>query len=109
DRARELLPLAGFDIQLPASCRGKSIKLRPPIVLGEAVIERDPTAFDQPVQRGVERSLLHLQHVVRGLLDRLRDRVSMRWTKEQGAKNQQIERALEECDAGTVVSSRHPR
>jgi len=33
----------------------------------------------------------------------------MRWTEKQRAKNQQIERALEEFDAGPIVSSRHPR
>ena len=73
------------------------------------MIEVDPSALDQPVQRRIERALLHLQHIVGRLLDRLGDGVAVRGSEEQGAENEEIERALQQLDAFAVVFSRHAR
>ena len=53
--------------------------------------------------------LFDLQDLVRGLTDRLHDRVAVGRARLQGSQDQQIERALEELDAFVVVFSRHPR
>jgi len=49
------------------------------------VIEVDPPALDQPMERRVERALLDQQHVVRAALDGLHDRVAVRRAEPQRA------------------------
>jgi len=49
-----------------------------PIVLGRAVLERDLATLHQPTERGVKRSLLDHEHIVRALFGRLGDRVPVR-------------------------------
>ena len=87
---------------LPALGR-QPIELGAAVVLGRALLERDPAALDQAVQRRVERPLLHLQHVVGAALDRLGDGVAVGGPEPQRAENQQVERALQQLDA--VVAS----
>jgi hypothetical protein len=48
-----------------------------------------------------------VQHVVRRLLDRLRDGVTVGWAKEQRSEDQQVERSLEQLDS--LSFGRHPR
>ena len=47
----------------------------------------DPTFTLQPVQRGVERAVLDLENVVRGLLNVFGDLVTVGRTKQQGAED----------------------
>ena len=73
------------------------------------MIEVDQASLDQTMQRGIERPLLHLQHVVGRLLDGLRDRVAVRGAGEEGFENQEVERALQQLDALAGLFGRHPR
>jgi len=54
DGCGDRVPLAGFDLELLPALRGQSIELGAPVVLGSAVVERDPVAFDQPVKRWIK-------------------------------------------------------
>ena len=98
DGVGQRVPLVGFDIQLPAAFGRQSVELGAAVVLRGSALERDPATLDQAVQRRIQRALLDEQHIVRSLLNRLRDGVSVRRAQAQGAKNQEIERALEERD-----------
>src|SRR5258708_1313563 len=71
------LPPARFDIELSATFGRQSIELGAAVIFGGAVIERNPAPLDEPMQRGVQRPLLHLQHVVGTSLDAFHDRMAM--------------------------------
>ncbi len=87
DCSRQLVPLAGLDHQLPPALRRQPVKLRPPIVFRRTLLDRDPSPLDKPVQRGIERSLLHLQNIVGAELDCFRDGMAMRRPQQQRAQN----------------------
>ena len=76
-----------------------AIELGAPVVLGGALVERDPATLDQPVQRRIQRSLLDLQHIVRAALDRFGNRMPVRRSEPQRPQDQQVERALQQLDA----------
>ena len=99
DRGGHLVPPAGFDVELLPAQRRQAIELRAAVVLGRAVLERDPPALDQAVQRRIQRPLLHQQHVVRSLLDRLGNGVAVRRADPQRSQNQHVQRALQQLDA----------
>src|SRR4051794_27146759 len=99
NRASQPIPLGCFDRQLLSPLFGQSVELRAAIVLGGSRVEGDPPAFDQSMQRRVQRSLLHEQHVVGAVFDRFGNRMSMGRTKPQRPKNQEIERTLEKFNA----------
>jgi hypothetical protein len=50
------------------------------------------------MQRWIERALLDLKHVVGVALDRLRNRMAVCRTRLQHAKDEQVERALQELE-----------
>src|SRR5690348_1456248 len=105
----ELVPLAGLEGELPPPLAGQTIKFGAAIVFRGALLDRNPSALDEPVQRGVQRPLFHLQHIVRVEFDRLSDGVSVRRPPEQCTQNQQIQSALQQFDAFLLFFSRHPR
>jgi hypothetical protein len=47
------------------------------------------------VQGGIERALVHAEHVARNLLDALRDAPAVLGARQQGAQDQEIERPLQ--------------
>src|SRR5688572_13427076 len=106
---RQRVPFADFDLELLPALRRQSIELGAPIVLGGAVIERNPATFDQPVKGWIEGALLDQEHVIRATFDRFRERMSVRGSPSQRAQNQEVECALQEFDAALVASSRHSR
>src|SRR5262245_16454453 len=59
DRSSQRVPLARLDLQPTAALGGQAVELGLPIVLGSALVERNPSAPDETVQRRIERSLLH--------------------------------------------------
>src|SRR5580765_7710136 len=65
DSVSQPIPLARFDLNLLAALCRQGIELRAPVVLRRAVIVRNPTTLDQAVQRRVQRTLLHRQHMIR--------------------------------------------
>src|SRR3712207_4981047 len=76
DGAREARPRLRLQLELRAPARGERVELRAPVVLRLPPLGRDPPALLEAVQRGVEGTLAHLQHVARGLLDPVGDAVA---------------------------------
>src|SRR5262245_37166021 len=69
--AGQLFPFARFDVELLPALRRQAIELGATVVLGGALVEGDPSALDEAVQRRVQRPLLDQQDIVRAALDRL--------------------------------------
>ena len=65
DRLREGLPAGGLLRQLPPAERRQRVVARAAVVFGRAPHGRDPAAILEPVERGIERSMLDLQDVIR--------------------------------------------
>jgi len=72
-RAGHALPLLGFVFQLAAASAGETVELGLTIVVGGAPFGGDPAGGFEPLQRRIERALVHAQHVVGDLLNALRD------------------------------------
>ena len=61
------------------------------------------------MQPGVQGPLLDLQDIIRSHFDGLGDAVAVGGTQEQGAEDQQVQRALEQFDAFLLFFGRHTR
>src|SRR3954470_18291413 len=73
DRGGDPAPFAFFVRQLAAAGPGQRVEARLPVVLGRAPFGADEPAVFQPLERGIERSVIDDQHVARLRLDRARD------------------------------------
>src|ERR1700722_2618067 len=86
---------------LPARSR-QLVKLRLAVILTCAPERADPAAMLKPVQRGIERSLLHLEHVLRHMLNHVGNGVSVSRTGDQRPQNQHVERSLHHLGVGGI-------
>src|SRR4051794_38340214 len=69
DRSRQTRPVLRLDLELPASGLGECVEFRLPVVVAGAPLTRNPPLLFQPVERGIEGSLLDLQVVAGELRD----------------------------------------
>ena len=74
------------------------VVLGAPVVVGHVPLGLDPAATFEPVKRGIERALLHLQDVAGNLMDAFGDRPAVLRLERNGLENQQIERSLRQLD-----------
>src|SRR6185295_7592754 len=74
-------------LRLPPGLRGLPLRLQPLLLL-------------QPVQRGIERTLVHLNHGLRNLLQPLRDAVAVRRFQRENLQDQHVERTLRDRKTG---------
>jgi hypothetical protein len=72
---RKTVPPRRLALVLPPARRRQPVVFRPPVILREAPLTRDPTFPRHAVQRRIKRAFLDPQHVVRGRLDPRRDPV----------------------------------
>jgi hypothetical protein len=71
--------------------------------IGEVPGGHDPAASFEAMEGRVKRTGFHLQHFFGGALDMPGDGMAVGRPVKQGAENQDIERALEEVDAGKGI------
>jgi hypothetical protein len=59
------------------------------------------------MQRRIERPGVHLERVLRAGANELRDAVAVAWAPPEGLKDDEVERALQQLDAGegTILCS----
>jgi hypothetical protein len=89
-----------FDDQLFSSLIRKPVVLEFPIPIGSHLPFRsDPSSVLQPVQRGVERAVLHLQKIIRGPLNVLADLVAMSRAIKKSSQDQHVKGALKKVCA----------
>ena len=66
------------------------------MVFGFTPFGANPALLFQAMQCGIKRSLLHLQHVVRYLLNPLSDGPAMNRPEREGFQDQQVQRSLDQ-------------
>ena len=89
-----------------ASCRrpdgGELVVLRPPAELGDRPLRFNPALVFEPMEGGIERTLVDLQHVLGDLLDPFGDRPAVQRLGLQRPQDQQVERAGEQVGYGAA-------
>src|SRR5437868_5117303 len=94
DRGHHVAPPLPFGAELFFPGRRQLVELCLAIVLTRAPIGRHPSAMLQPVQRRIERSLLHFQHVVGSVLNDVRDGMPVCRSGDQSSKDEHVQRSL---------------
>jgi hypothetical protein len=95
DGTHQLVPAGGLRLELLAALRGQAVVAGAAVVLGGAPEARDPAAVLEPVQRGIERSVLDLKNIFRTVLDRVGDGVPVRGPQRQRLEHEHVEGPLE--------------
>src|SRR4051812_27468398 len=90
------LPLSRLMLEGATTVACERVVLCPPVVFAVAPLRLDPPLLLQLVQRRVERSLSHLQDLIRHLADALRDRPAVHRLERDHFQNQKVQRALNE-------------
>src|SRR5438067_1579370 len=89
-RVRQLYPGFLLHFEPLASALGQLVIFGAPVIFGNAPTSLDPAAPLQPMERGIQRSLLDTQHVVGNLLDALRYRPAMLSFQDQRLQNEYV-------------------
>src|SRR5215211_3100067 len=82
--------------ELATASGGERVVARATASRRRSPLRRDPATLLQPLERGVERSLLDRQDGVGQELDLLRDRVAVERLHGERLQDQHVERALEQ-------------
>src|SRR5271170_2243746 len=100
DSFRHALPFGFLDHKLFSALIRKAVILEFSIAIRSHLpFGSDPSPSLQPVQRGVERAVLHLQKVVRSALNMLADLVPMSRTVKKSSQDQHVKGALKKVRA----------
>jgi hypothetical protein len=98
-----LRPLGTLADKLFAAQRSEPVILEFSIAFfGHFPFRGDPIVLHEAMKSRVERAVLDLKHLVAGALNVFCDGMAVRWTGQQGAEDQHIQRALQEF--GAVLS-----
>jgi hypothetical protein len=95
-RARQPFPGGLFVLQPPPAGGGQTIEASAAVVLGRSPVGGDPPLPFEPLQRRIQRPLLHLQDIIRQLADALSDRPAVQRFECDGFQDQQVECALQQ-------------
>ena len=85
---------------MPAAPTGQTVRLDAAAAGRHFPVPFDPAVLLQPMKRGKERSRLHLKRAFRRLEDALGDGGAVERLQFERAKDQQIQRALDERGDG---------
>jgi hypothetical protein len=102
--ARKAAPFARLFVQLLAAGGGERVEPRLAVVLAYAPLGADPFLVFEPLQGHIERAMVDEEHVLRLPLNRARHSLAVAGAKQKGFKNEQVQRALQQCDAVVVIS-----
>jgi len=94
DGLRQPLPVEPFGGQLRPALPRQAVELGVATGLRRPPLGPKPAAVLEPVQRGVQRALLHLEGVFGDLLQTLPDGVAVERSERNDLQQQQVERAL---------------
>src|SRR5262245_20760325 len=96
DGGGEALPVGGLAIQMTAAGRGEAVILGAPVVLAEPPLGGDPAFLFQLVQRGIQRTVAHLQDFHGDMLQAQPDSPRVQWFEREDLENQEVEHALQQ-------------
>src|SRR5687767_11467134 len=95
-------PLGPFGVQVAAAGGGEGVEAGPAVVVGEAPLGAEQALPLEPVERGVERALVHGEDLERAGLDPLGDAPAVHGTQAEGLEHQHVEGALEQAGGKAV-------
>lgn len=72
------------------------------VVFGRAPERSNQPLIFEPMQRRIKRAVLDLQNLLRGLLDDMRDSVSVSRAQQDGLENKDVERPLKEISSFVI-------
>jgi len=104
DRPRQAVPTRLFRRELPSPLRRKAVELRLAAILRLAPLSGQQAALFQAVQRWIQRSLLHVQHLPGDLPDAQRNSVAVNRAHCYDLQDQHIQRALQKVG---LIGRRH--
>src|SRR5690348_14552573 len=94
NRAYDSVELRNFGRELFAAELRDPIVARAAVAAGDAPFRCDPTLDEHALQRGIQRTFLHLQHILRSGLYRVGDFVPVQFAVPgKGLQYQHVERA----------------
>jgi hypothetical protein len=102
DGVAQPLPIHNLSFHLPAAFPGERIKLRLAARFGFFSFGCEPTSVFQTMQRGIQRSLMDLEEILRDLLQPLRDGVTVAGTQRDNFQDQQVESPSEKFCSGVT-------
>src|SRR5271165_3339854 len=86
---------------------GKRVEASLAIVIGYSPFGANPILSFEALQGGIKSAVIHQQLVRRGFLNGPRDALTVLPSEDQGAQDQQVQRALQERQAVSVFSGSH--
>ena len=104
DSRGKTLPVLGLLPELLLSLGREAIVFCPAVVVGHAPLSLNPILLLEAVERRIERSLIDLKHILRNMLDTLRDTPAVHRTESQGLQNQEIQGPLQQITLGFLHS-----
>src|SRR5690349_8326031 len=84
DRGGEAFPVLRLVRERAAPCRGQSVIARSAPILRDVPVARDETLMLEPLQRGIERTLIDVEHAARDFLNALADAPPVHWREREG-------------------------
>src|SRR6185437_904994 len=105
DRAGERPPFRLFDTELFPAGRREAIVPGALAFVGEFPGSGDPAFRFETMESRVQRTGLDLEQVLRGSLNVFRDGVAVRASAQQGAEDEEIERALQKIHARRLIEA----
>src|SRR5450631_3483549 len=98
DRLHQSIPTILFCREVFFALHGEALIPCPLLVFRQFPFGLDPSPFAQTMQRGIERAMLYLQHVLGTGSDGHADSMSMLSAESERAQNQHIESTLQKFD-----------
>src|SRR4051812_52258 len=96
DGTAEAAPCRGFFDELFLAGGSELVEACAPVVLRRSPGRFEPAAFDQAVERRIERSLIDLEHAARELLDALADSPAVHRFERDGFEDEEVEGPLQD-------------
>src|SRR5215217_6486212 len=93
DGGSEAAPARHLGGEGAAAGRGQAIVARTPAVLGDTPVARDQAAMLEALERGVKRTLVHLEPTQRDLLDALADAPAMHRLGSERLEGEEVDGA----------------
>ena len=94
DRQTESIPARFLSLELLSSRAREFVKLRFTASLVHVPTRRDPTFLLDAIERGIQRSLLHMQHFVGELPNALNNSIPVQLSERERLEYEHIERPL---------------
>src|SRR5690606_29875895 len=95
ESGRKPAPALQLDAQRAPAARREPVIARTPAVVRRAPLARDQALLLQPLQRRIQRPLVHLQHALRNLLHALADPPPVHRGQGKGLQHEQVERSAQ--------------